>query len=239
MEEKRVWGVDGCRRGWLGIELLGATDWEGYCFPHFADLMAAAPSARIVLVDIPIGLPDREKRHCDQAARRLLTRLRGSSVFPVPSRVALQATDYLSACERNEAQLGVRIAKQAWNISPKIREVDAWLLAHDPQQRLVREAHPELAFWAMSQQQPMSHRKASVEGTAQRLACLTQRHAATPQIYDALRTRFARKDVATDDILDALALAITAQRARRLISLPDHPQYDAEGLRMEIVYGQW
>lgn len=239
MNDLHVWGVDGCRRGWLGIALLGATAWEGYCFSRFSDLMSAAHSAKQVLVDIPIGLPEREKRHCDQAARRLLTRLRGSSVFPVPSRVALQAIDYPTACDRNEAQLGVRIAKQAWNISPKIREVDAWLLAHDPQQQLVRECHPELAFWAMNHAQPMRDRKASEAGATQRLACLTQRYPTAPRIYDELRRRFPRRDVAPDDILDALALAITAQRAQRLISLPEQPQHDAEGLRMEIVYGQW
>jgi len=239
MKDRYVWGVDGCRKGWIGIGLLGATEWKCQCFARFADLMTTAQSARQVLVDIPIGLPDEQKRRCDQAARRLLTRLRGSSVFPVPSRVALRAEDYATACDRNQAQLGVRIAKQAWNISPKIREVDAWLLAHDPQQQKVRECHPELAFWAMNQQQPMSHPKASSQGITQRLACLTQRHPAAPQIYDALRARFPRKDVAADDIVDALVLAITAQRAKSLISLPEQPQYDGEGLRMEIVYGQW
>ncbi|MFW6244766.1 MAG: DUF429 domain-containing protein, partial [Fibrobacterota bacterium] len=48
--------------------------------------------------------------------------------------------------------------------------------------------------------------------------------------------RFRRKDVARDDILDALVLAVSALNGpAKLSSLPKRPEYDSSGLRMEIV----
>lgn len=232
-------GVDGCPGGWIAVGSQAGEAWAAALYPDFAQLMAAVAADAQVLVDIPIGLPAQEKRACDRLARQHLTRLRGSSVFPVPARTALSAADYASACDRNQAALGVRIARQAWNIVPKIREVDAWLLAHDPQQQRVRECHPELAFWAMQGGKPMSHAKKTPEGAAQRLALLQQRLPQAGALYDAWRSRYPRRQVAPDDLLDALALAITAAYGQPLRSLPPQPQYDAAGLRMEITYGHW
>lgn len=232
-------GVDGCPSGWLRIGLTTHSNWQMEVYPTFTDLMYHAEDSPLVLVDIPIGLPDREKRHCDRAARQRLTRLRGSSVFPVPSRKAVFAPDYLTACDQNEEDLGVRVSKQAWLITPKMLEVDIWLQQHDPTQQRVRECHPELAFWAMAEEQPMSHNKKSSNGRAERLAVLKSKEPLAQTIFDEGKARFPRQDVALDDILDALALAITAAYGRPLVSLPDTPQLDAVGLRMEITHGEW
>ena len=54
-------------------------------------------------------------------------------------------------------------------------------------------------------------------------------------IYYSLR-QYARKDVAEDDILDALVAAVTASRKEEgLLTIPDNPEFDSEGLPMEMV----
>ena len=52
---------------------------------------------------------------------------------------------------------------------------------------------------------------------------------------DALDT-YKRKDVAADDILDALVGAVTAMHLPAIKTLPENPVKDEEGLAMEIVY---
>lgn len=50
-------------------------------------------------------------------------------------------------------------------------------------------------------------------------------------------SKFLRKDLAKDDILDALVLALTAAYpSEKLVTFPPNPPYDEKQLRMEIVY---
>jgi len=54
--------------------------------------------------------------------------VRKSSIFPVPCREAVYAETYEKACEVNKLLTGKLISKQAWNIVPKIRDVDRFLV---------------------------------------------------------------------------------------------------------------
>src|SRR4051795_3895495 len=84
---EHVVGVDGCRGGWLvcrfnlaaeTIDLLTVTT-------SFAQILEREKIACCIAVDIPIGLPEPgSARRCDVEARRILTRMRASSVFPAP-----------------------------------------------------------------------------------------------------------------------------------------------------------
>jgi predicted RNase H-like nuclease len=67
------------------------------------------------------------ERLSDLGARRIL-KARKSSIFPVPCREAVYMESYEKACEVNEKLTGKRISKQAWNIIPKIRDVDSFLV---------------------------------------------------------------------------------------------------------------
>ena len=79
--------------------------------------------------------------------------------------------------------------------------------------------------------------KKSSEGREERLRLLRKLDKATDTIVDAALDRFLRREVATDDILDALVAALTADRnLGELGSLPGEPQMDAYGLPMEMVY---
>ena len=216
-------------------------------FKTFRKLLDHYAEARLVLVDIPIGLPQGgEGRDCDREARKLLGRPRGSSVFPTPTRpTAEQAAespgDYHGAAETEHRFAGKRISKQAFAIAPKIAEVD-WLMqdrgASAPPP--VREVHPEVCFWALHNRQPMNPSKKKKEGRDRRLSVLQGIEPRTKDIYNCALKKYLRKQVARDDILDALAAAVTAKlgwpNENRLRTLPECPPTDCNDLPMEMVY---
>jgi predicted RNase H-like nuclease len=190
----------------------------------------------LILIDIPIGLPDNGIRECDVEARKLLKK-RAASVFPVPCRQAIHADTYKKACRINKKILGVMLSVQTWNISGKILEVDDLLCKNEKARRCVRESHPEICFWALAGQRPMTYYKKSDRGFAERLKLLKRINPETEIILKSAMKRFLRKDLARDDILDAIALGISAATGKKsLNTIPKNPPRDVVGLPMEIVY---
>ena len=237
-----VAGVDGCRAGWLCVLADANTGKPARAFlaPEFAKIAAMAELVQIA-VDIPIGIPDialRGGRGCDTALRARLGG-RQSSVFTVPARGALQETDYRRACEAAlEASDPPRmVSKQCFHIFPKIREVDA-LMTPQAQSRIV-ECHPEGAFWAMNDCQPLTEPKklksrAYVPGLELRRTLLTKAGFPAGFLQQHL---FRVSEAGEDDFLDACACAWTAGRVLRgeARRFPDgDPITDPKGLRMEI-----
>jgi len=231
-------GVDGCRAGWLVVLAhplaRAAQEHQVTICVTFADVLALLPTSGICAVDIPIGLlAERQPggRDCDRGARRLLGR-RASSVFTPPTRSLLEAAHY--------AQVrGHGLSIQAFNILPKIREVER-VMTQGLQQR-VYEAHPELAFRTLAGQ-PLQESKKTVAGREARLQELEHIpsllfHGIRAAYEHVLRT-YKRADVAPDDILDAYVLMWTALRIwrRQARRVPCSPRLDARGLRMEIWY---
>jgi predicted RNase H-like nuclease len=232
-----VAGVDGCRGGWV-VVLVGTKSRDGkpsqvrLC-ADFTEVLALDPKPAVIAIDIPIGLLDAPRaggRVCDQAARRLLGR-RGSSVFSPPIRKFLTATSY------KEVQ---GVSKQAYNILPKIREVDR--LMTPALQAIVYEAHPELAFLSLRNGEPMRFNKKTVEGRRERLRTLEQVPSGPfPGLslsFVQVLQAFTRRQVAPDDLLDACALAWTALRiaAKKAKRVRADTLVDRKGLRMEIWY---
>ena len=83
----------------------------------------------------------------------------------------------------------------------------------------------------------MVQNKKTKAGFEERLSLLKNVMANTEQIVAEAMQMFPRKDVAKDDILDALALAITASSpSKTLGTIPEIPEKDAKSLPMEIVY---
>jgi predicted RNase H-like nuclease len=231
-------GVDGCLSGWVVVLAhalaRNAHEHQVTICARFDEVLALLPTSTVSAVDIPIGLlAERQPggRDCDRCARRLLGR-RASSVFTPPARPLLDATHY-------DQVRGYGLSIQAFNILPKIREVDRVMTP--ALQHRVYEAHPELAFQTLAGQ-PLQDRKKTVAGREERLRVLENIpsplfhgiHAAFERILRACK----RTDVAPDDILDAYVLMWTARRIRRAQAhrVPRSPQYDARGLRMEIWY---
>lgn len=141
-----VAGIDGCKSGWFFIAVDEHLDFDFGVERNISKVVRRLASAKLILIDIPIGLPSQThaKRICDTAARTILGR-RGSSVFPVPARSALTQASYEAACDENERVLGKRLSKQSWAIAPKIREVDEFMRKGNHQGK-IREMHPEVAF---------------------------------------------------------------------------------------------
>jgi predicted RNase H-like nuclease len=232
-------GVDGCRAGWFAVGLDPAGRWRFDVYPDFDALWAGCQEASLILVDIPIGLVDtgRGGRQCDAIARRLLSPNRASSVFTPPTRPALDATDYQAASAINRALTGKSITIQSWNIGPKIRQVDRFLRHNARARARVREAHPELLFWALNGRQAMTQRKKKLGGYDQRLAVLRRHFEPAEAITQAALARYRRAQVARDDILDALVAALTGYLSQgRLQAIPADRPRDAYGLAMEMVY---
>ena len=164
----------------------------------------------------------------------MLGRSFSSSVFPTPARVTLGAQSYVEANAVNKAKTGRGLSKQSYFILPKIRELDLWLQAAGNACRLVREAHPEVAFMAIKRE-PLAHKKKTEAGFTERLALLCTLDSGVAATVELILGQTRRKDVAADDVLDACCLALMPL-AGRLQTLPMQPQRDAIGLPMEICY---
>ena len=198
--------------------------------------MLALPERPVALaVDMPIGLLDRPLpggRTCDREARKLLGRPRASSVFTPPTRPGLAALAYSDVSRVN----GAGMSKEAFNILPKIRDVDQAIGASD--QTRVFEAHPELAFTGLAGAR-MRYNKKTAEGRRERVRLLRRIFGRAFQDPPRLRLEHGAANVALDDVVDAYVLAHVADRIRRgtALRLPTaEQQRDRRGLRMEIWY---
>ncbi len=237
-----VAGADGCPGGWVVVLHPVAEPDKARVVrvATFRDLLALTPEPKLIAIDIPIGLPDRigpGGRECDIAARRVLGQ-RQSAVFAMPSRAAVMCDDYRAACTVAFATSDPprKISKQAFNLFPKVREVD--LLMTPALQERVREVHPEVAFWVLNGRSPLSTPKKiksrpNPEGLAQRAALLSSAgydRAAVEHMW------FPRHQAGADDIIDAFANASAAVRILQGcgVRFPDAPARDGRGLKMEI-----
>lgn len=230
-------GVDGCRAGWLAIGLEAEGRWQVSVFPDAASLWEHHRGASLILIDIPIGLKTdgTVERRCDPQARKLLGPRR-SSVFPAPCRASIYASSYQEACDVNQRLTGKRLSVENWNIIPKIREIDCLLSDDAAVRRCIREIHPELCFLGLAGR-PMQYAKKRSEGLSERTQLLQSIYPQTIDIIAHALSTYRRKDVARDDILDALAAAVTGLVGEKnLLSIPQEPEFDERGLRMEMVY---
>jgi len=232
----KYYGVDGCRYRWIYIGIDENDQYEFGVVTLFQELQQITNSASLILVDIPIGLREENPRErlCDLKARKVLGNRR-SSVFPPPSRLALGYDNYLEASELNFQNTGRRLSKQSFAISKKIQEVDKFLTSTGLQSKY-REMHPEICFWALNNYEPMLYNKKKSDGLKERMSLLTKFFTNTNKLIEGTRSRYLRKDVALDDILDALVGAVSARFKENLKQLPEEPEIDDRGLKMEIVY---
>jgi predicted RNase H-like nuclease len=232
-------GIDGCRAGWFCMILDSGNHGSFRLAPDAGAVGELAAAADAALIDIPIGLPDSgpEGRLCDREARRLLGAGRAASVFSAPARPALAATGYAHALELNRRATGRGLSRQAWNIVPKISAIDTLLCANGALRDVLRECHPELCFRALNAGQAMRFSKKRPEGRKERLGVLEIHFPPCRALLDQACAAFLRREVACDDIVDALVCAVTAKVGfGHYRTLPAAPPRDGRGLPMEIVY---
>jgi predicted RNase H-like nuclease len=222
---KLLAGVEPCPGGWLVVtgKLQGIT-----LFPEppqvlgkLIEVLDYRPSFEVIAIHAPIGLPGERApggRACDREARRLLGRRRGTAIISPPPRSLLGdlEVDGLSAVARV--------------LLPRIQEAHREIASYH--QRLVYEVHPELGFYELNGGRPLRYGKRTTMGRDERLALLSDR---IPGIERVLE--FRPDTISLPSLLDACINLWTARRiaARAVTRLPEVPEWNQDGLRMELV----
>jgi len=223
-----VAGVTPCGPSWLvaSAKLAGSNfaPEKPKVYESFLDVLGERPSFAIVVINAPIGYldtPDSGPRRCDVEARALLGR-RGTSVHNAPSRAALDGVVGPGANGLDAVTT---------TILPKYQEVAAEMSPY--RQRVVYEGHPELSFFQLHKDTPLRRSKVATEGKEERRIVLEDKIRGSERYLDAKVVGAPQRH-----LYDAFALLWTARRvyghaAKRI---PTDPEWDSEGLRMEIVY---
>jgi predicted RNase H-like nuclease len=226
-------GVVPVRAGWLvaGAKWQGATiaPEEPRVVGAFIDVLDYKPAYGIIAVFTPIGLleePRPRGRSCEREARHVLGVPRGSAIASAPTRSALEAPTYEEASKAS----GGHLSPVGWHRVPKIAEVDKAIAPY--WQRTVYEVHPELSFFQLADDRPLRYPKRTRAGIEERETLLRSRLPGVERLLDAKIS-----GVSQSHLLDAGACLWTARRiaARAVNRLPEDPEWDTLGLRMEII----
>jgi predicted RNase H-like nuclease len=223
-----VAGVKPCPGGWLvaSAKLHGTTfaPEELRIVDTFVDVLDQRPSFAVIAIDAPIGyLEDRAPggRHCDRQARAILGPRRGAAVRSAPTRDQVEggadvSMDGLSAVTRK--------------LMPRYREVAAEMAPY--RQRHVFEVNAELSFFQLNEDQALSYSKRTEAGQEERLALLSKRIPGGERVIEA-----ELPGVPRSHMLDVAAFLWTARRvyAKAATRIPEDPEWDESGLRMELV----
>ena len=232
----RAVGVDGCKFGWIAAEYnFERRQITFRTHADFSSLLVSCVDAASIAVDIPIGLTTSfQPRRCDQLARRLVGP-RSSSVFPAPDRRLLRFSTYPEASTFSRGISTKGLTRQSFAIFNKIAQADTVMVPEF--QSRVFEIHPEVCFWAAADRHSLTHPKRKAAGFEERRAILERAliGVGIPTRFEAARLF---RGVGADDVLDACIAAWTAWRHACGICerIPESPELDTRGLRMEIVY---
>jgi predicted RNase H-like nuclease len=230
-----VIGLDACKMGWCGIGVID-NKLISDCFEDLHDVITKHPNLERILIDIPIGLSSKNfERTIDSQARQLLNK-RKSSIFSPSCREALYANNYKEALAINKEICGKGISIQAYNIGPKIKEVDEWL--NNKQIPIeVFEAHPELCLKTLNLNTDLESSKHDKAGIEERKNILFKHENRLNEHFERLMKNFKRKEVKPDDILDAMSLFLVNSKSKTLKYVQDENSVDETGKNVRIVYG--
>ncbi len=237
----QVTGLDACRRGWVAVSLDGA-ERAGVAarlqvqavrvHQTLADALDGT-EARVVGIDMPLGLLESGWREADRAARGLLGPRR-SSVFAIPPRAVWEQASYQAASQRCRELTGQGLSIQAWGLRARLLEADRH---RGSSPHPLYEVHPELAFRAMAGA-PLEHSKHTPQGRELRRDLLSRAGIALPPTPRAPTPRASTPRAPVTDTLDAAAVAWSAWRIAtgRAVVIPARPQQDELGLQIAIRY---
>jgi 8-oxo-dGTP diphosphatase len=240
MSGDTVAGVDWSGGDWLAIVFENEEPIDFLPEKDFSAIPESHQGFDRILIDVPIGLPHDdetlEKREKLDSAARTVTG-QSSSVFPVPSRAACQKAmkggDYKTVVNQNQENLTKGLTWQSYYIAAGIGEIDDFLKDNEAAKETIIESHLELCFRGLLGHQ-LSHSKKSAQGLGERFGALDGHHDDPEAVFGQLCRDLVgeQTDVDTDDVVDALGLAVVAYYAlEELRSLPDGEVYrDEEGL---------
>jgi predicted RNase H-like nuclease len=222
-----VAGVTPCRGGWLvaGAKLQGTifSPEDPVRLENFVEIVDARPAYSIVALNAPVGGLNQATvggRTCDREVRRMLGR-RGAAVKSAPVQVSTsQEVDLLP----------IHLDAVSQTLLPRYQEVANEMAPF--RQRTFYEVNAELCFYQLNENVPMQWPKNSANGMEERRTLLEATLPGALRIIDA--------DVpgaSPSHLIDVAAILWTARRifARAGIRVPTDPEWDEQGLRMEIV----
>jgi len=231
-------GINGCRSGWIAISLdeENAGYWLLETQQELEEYFAAYDR---IFVDVPIGLEDKNyMRECDELLRNRLGPDYRESVFNPPIRAALHAPTYGEASVITYEATGKKISVEAWNMTPKIKQVDQLLQKRQEFRANVYESYPELLFHILNGDNIILQKKATKKGLRHRLDLLKKESSYVDDFFRDIKEEYRRNQVDEDNIIDAMVLGLFALRAvdAPILSLPSDPSQDTTGLPMAIHY---
>ena len=222
-----VAGVTPCRGGWLvaGAKLQGTifAPEDPVRMDVFVDVVDTRPGYSIIALNAPVGGLDQATvggRTCDREARALLGR-RGSAVKSAPIAVdSPDGTDLLPD----------QLDAISRTLLPRYQEVAREMAPF--RQRTIYEVNADLSFFQLNGDVPMRWSKYSEKGIGERRSLIESKLPGALRIIDA-----EVSGASPSHLLDVAAILWTARRvfARAAVRIPSEPEWDEQGLRMELV----
>lgn len=214
--------MDAWTKGWVAVSLLDGAFAGASIHPTAAGAIEAAKDASAIGIDIPIGMPSDGVRQADVAARGRVGPRR-SSVFNVPPRPVIEAEPYAAANRLSKERYGRGLSRQSYALRDKVLEVD--MIARGDKR--IFEVHPEVTFAKMSDH-TLQYKK-TWDGMNARRRLLRAAGIDLPADLGPVGV------VPVDDILDAAAVAWTADRIAKgtAEAIPAETEFDGN-LRMAI-----
>jgi predicted RNase H-like nuclease len=226
-------GIVPCPRGWLvqPARLTGVTivPEEPFVLPSLTEVVDYRPSFAVIALGAPVGFHDEPNggwRKGDLDARRLLGWPRRTAVAPVPSRAALYAPTMEAAMLIEPWLTPLSYRRLRW-----LREIDEEIQPYH--QRRLFSAVPELSFYLVNSDHPTRTSVYWRDGPDERLELLRER---LPGLR-AVALGSAPRGASLSHVIDAAGLLWTARRikGKAITRLPEEPEWDSLGRRMEIV----
>jgi len=190
----------------------------------FMEVVDEKPAFSAVGLYAPVGMLDKALeggRTCDREARALIGFRRGATVRSAPTWTAFE-DDSVDPTEGLDAVTAA--------LMPRYEEVAREMAPY--RQRIVFEVHPELSFYQLNDDISMVYPKRTEEGQKERRVLLEAKIPGIDRLLDA-----EVRGATPAHLIDAAVCMWTARRivARAITRLPEDPEWDSQGLRMEIV----
>lgn len=223
-------GVEPCPGGWLvvGARLQGITAFptEPEVFASFADILDYRPAFDVIAIHSHLSFPEEDTpggRTCDRLARELLGWPRSGAITSPPSRHLLTTGDLDQRARRGLSPITAQMLRRYAEVAQEMQPY---------RQRQVFEVHPELSFYQLNDDRPMQYAKETPNGVKERRQLVEAR---IPGVEAVLEAQL--EGVELRHLLDATADMVTARRiaARAVERLPEDPEWDEQGVRMELL----
>jgi len=230
---KMLGGVVPCPGGWLVLpaRLAAVTVIveEPMVLNTLVEVLDFKPRFEAAAIFAPVGFEDEPigpYRPCDAEARQMVGWPRLAAIKPIPSRAALRAKTREEARELEPWLTNDDFRRWKW-----IREAEQEFQPFH--QRNWFAAHPDLSFYVLNGDKPITSSPFQTDGVYERLNLIKSK---LPGVEDAV-TATPPAGAGQFHLLQAAGLLWTARRAagRAVNRLPADPNWDNAGLRMELV----